>query len=110
MPTAAATPPERRRAPRSRCLRQGRCVFNNGCSDLNVLVRNISSIGAKLTGDELHFLPDEFELQIHDGLGGFSSRRAKRVWSRADSMGVAFIDAEGDRSTGGEPPSGRRMA
>jgi hypothetical protein len=75
-------------------------VFNNGCSDLNVLVRNISSTGAKLCGDELHCLPEEFELRIHDGFGAFTSRRVKRVWTRADSIGVAFIDAAG------EPPAG----
>ena len=74
---------EKRRAPRTRCLREGHCVFNNGCSDLNVLVRNISSTGAKLCGDELHCLPEEFELRIYDGFGAFTSRRVKRVWTRA---------------------------
>jgi len=60
MPTenAGAAETERRRALRTRCLREGRCVFNNGCSILNVLVRNISATGAKLTGGELICLPD----------------------------------------------------
>jgi hypothetical protein len=95
MPTPLAGPPiiERRRAPRTRCLREGRCIFNKGCSDLTVMVRNLSATGAKLTGDELHFLPDEFELQMSDGVGGVVSRRAKRVWSKPDSMGVVFVDA-----------------
>jgi hypothetical protein len=95
MPTPLAGPPaiEHRRAPRTRCLREGRCIFNKGCSDLTVLVRNISATGAKLIGGELHFLPDEVELQISDGAGGGVSRRVKRVWSKPDSMGVVFLDA-----------------
>jgi len=90
---------EKRYAPRMRCLREAHCVFNNGCSDLNVLIRNISSTGAKLSGDELLCLPDEFELRIHDGFGAFTSRRVRRIWSRAGFVGVAFIDAAHELST-----------
>jgi len=68
-----------------------------------VVVRNISSTGARLSGNELICLPDEFELQIHDGFGAFASHRVKRVWSRADSIGVAFIDSVGERPTDREP-------
>lgn len=79
-------------------------MFNNGSSDLNVLVRNISSTGAKLCGDELFCLPEEFELRIHDGFGAFTSRRVKRVWARADSIGVVFVDAAREPSAGPKDP------
>jgi hypothetical protein len=98
MENAGAASNERRRAVRTRCLREGSCVFNKGCSILNVVVRNISATGAKLTGDELICLPEEFELKINEGFGVFASHRVKRVWSRADAIGVAFIDSARERS------------
>jgi hypothetical protein len=79
-------------------------VFNKGCSDLSVLIRNISSTGAKLCGDELLCLPEEFELRIHDGFGAFTSHWVKRVWSRADSVGVAFIGSARQLSTDPHAP------
>ncbi|MFZ1963266.1 MAG: PilZ domain-containing protein [Roseiarcus sp.] len=111
MPTddAGAAATERRRALRTRCLREGRCVFNNDCSILNVLVRNISATGAKLTGSELICLPDEFELQVNDGNGVFVSRRVRRIWSHADAVGVAFVDSERERSLA-SGPTGLRSA
>jgi hypothetical protein len=93
-----------RRAPRSRCLREGRCVFNKGFSDLNVLVRNMSSTGAKLAGDELHCLPEEFELRVHNGFGAFTSYWVKRAWAKADTIGVAFIDPVGERNSAPHNP------
>ena len=88
------TADDRRRAARARCLREAHCVFNKGYSDLNVLVRNISATGAKLTGDELFCLPEEFELQMMNGQGALTARRVKRMWSRADSIGVQFLEPE----------------
>ena len=85
---------EKRRAARARCLRAARCVFNNGCSDYTALVRNVSATGAKLTGDELFRLPDEFELQTANAAGAITARRVRRVWSRADSIGVEFLEPE----------------
>jgi hypothetical protein len=85
---------EKRSAPRARCLRAARCVFNNGCSDYSVLVRNVSATGAKLTGDELFRLPEEFELQMANVAGAATVRRVRRAWSRADSIGVEFLEPE----------------
>jgi hypothetical protein len=85
---------EKRRAPRARCLRAARCIFNNGCSDYSVLVRNVSATGAKLTGDELFRLPEEFELQMANSAGVATARRVRRVWSRAESIGVTFLEPE----------------
>ena len=86
MPTQPDSPisNDKRRATRTRRLREGNCVFNNGYSDLSVIVRNISSTGAKLCGDQLIFLPEEFELRIHDGLSAFTSHWVKRIWSRPE--------------------------
>jgi hypothetical protein len=92
--TSATLAVEKRRAPRSRCLRAGRCVFNNGCSDFSVLVRNVSATGAKLTGDDLFRLPDEFELHTANAAGAATARRVRRVWSRTDSIGVEFLEPE----------------
>ena len=85
-------------------------MFNNSCSILNVVVRNISATGAKLTGDELVCLPEEFELKINDRFGVFVPHRVKRVWSRADAIGVAFIDSARERSQASEPPGPRSAA
>lgn len=85
---------EKRRSQRMRCLREAHCVFNKGYSDLTVLVRNMSTTGAKLTGDELICLPDEFELQMTNAHGALTARRVKRVWTRNDSMGVQFLESE----------------
>ncbi len=92
--TSAGPAVEKRRALRTRCLRAARCVFNKGCSDYSVLVRNVSATGAKLTGDDLFRLPDEFELQMANAAGAATARRVRRVWSRADSIGVEFLEPE----------------
>ena len=98
--TSAGLAVEKRSAPRARCLRAARCVFNNGCSDYSVLVRNVSATGAKLTGDELFRLPEEFELQMANATGAATARRVRRVWSRTDSIGVEFLEPEHVLSAG----------
>jgi hypothetical protein len=85
---------EKRRASRSRCLRAARCVFNNGCSDYSALARNVSATGAKLTGEDLFRLPEEFELQMANAAGATTARRVRRVWRRPDSIGVTFLEPE----------------
>jgi len=97
--TAAAIleqPLERRSATRMRCFKLARCYFNKGRSDLEVTLRNISSTGARITGSELICLPDEFDLHIHDGFGGFEVRRVRRIWSRGGAAGLRFLDAPGE--------------
>lgn len=96
MPADTSSRParDRRRAARGRCLREAHCFFNKGYSDLNVLVRNISATGAKLTGDELFCLPEEFDLQMANSQGALTIRRVKRMWRRADSVGVEFLEPE----------------
>ncbi len=83
---------EKRHTPRSRRLRQARCVFNGGDSVLDVTLRNISPRGARIAGDELVFLPPTFELRILDGFGGYSARQARLVWTNGATAGLEFID------------------
>ena len=85
-------PAERRRLPRARGLRQAICLFNGGRSALEVLVRNVTKAGVRITGDELICLPDEFELKIHDGFGHYNSRRVRRVWMKGNAAGLMFLD------------------
>jgi hypothetical protein len=98
--TSAGPAVEKRRASRARCLRAARCVFNNGCSDYSALVRNASATGAKLTGEDLFRLPEEFELQMANAAGVATARRVRRVWSRPDSIGVEFLEPERTLPTG----------
>ena len=93
--SAAPTPEfraERRRAPRARGFRQAICLFNGGRSALEVLVRNVTKAGVRITGDALICLPDEFELRIHDGFGHYDSRRVRRIWTKGNAAGLTFLD------------------
>jgi hypothetical protein len=83
--------PEQRSSVRLRQLRQARCVFNNGSSSLDVMLRNISETGARIAGDALICLPPTFDLLILDGFGGGSSRRVRLVWRNGAAAGVEFI-------------------
>jgi hypothetical protein len=83
---------EKRALARARQSRRARCVFDNGATVLEVAVRNISPLGARIAGAELIDLPQTFELHIPDSLGGYSARQARLVWSRGASAGVRFID------------------
>jgi hypothetical protein len=85
---------EHRPARRSRVYRQARCVFNEQKSDLDTLIRNLSATGACISGFELRYLPDEFELWIHDGFGDYKKRRVRRMWAHGDHAGLAFIDGK----------------
>jgi hypothetical protein len=82
---------DRRRSPRHKCLRMARCMFNHEQSDLEVMLRNISDTGARITGDELICLPEQFELHIHDGFGGFDVRKVRRVWMTGNAAGLEFL-------------------
>ena len=106
--TNAGPAADKRRASRARCLRAARCVFNNGCSDFSALVRNVSATGARLTGEDLFRLPEEFELQMANAAGAATARRVRRVWSRPDSIGVVFLEPE--RALPSAPASQRSQA
>ena len=82
---------DQRRSVRTRRLRQARCVFNNGASSLDVTLRDVSAVGARVIGDGLVFLPRTFELRIHEGDGAYSARRARLVWTDGRTAGLEFI-------------------
>ena len=79
------------RAQRSRCLRKGRVIFNNGFSSVDATVRNLSDAGARLEGENFSIAPDEFDLLIFDTSGKFEKRHARKAWNKARFMGVKFI-------------------
>ncbi len=83
---------EKRRAPRLPRFRRAMCVFNEGASSLDVTLRGVSAAGARICGDELFCLPKTFELRINDGVGGYSARKARLIWSKDSTAGVEFID------------------
>ncbi len=80
-----------RRSVRSRQFRQARCIFNNGSSSLDVTLRDISEVGARVIGDGLVFLPQTFELRIREGDGRYSARLARLVWTNGRTAGLEFI-------------------
>ncbi len=84
---------DRRGAQRGRRPRQARCVFRPGYSDVEVTLRNSSELGARIEGPDLTWLPERFELHIHNGFGVYSQRPVRLVWSRGDCAGLQFLDA-----------------
>ena len=91
-PDSPAKTGEKRRALRLPRFREAICVFNEGASSLDVTLRGISPTGARISGDELFCLPHTFELRLQDGVGGYSARTARIVWSNGATAGVEFID------------------
>ena len=83
---------ERRRLLRARRLKRARCVFNNGASVFEVMLRDISPAGARIFGNELHWLPKTFELQILNSLGAYASREARLIWIKGGAAGIEFVD------------------
>lgn len=77
---------------RARRIRPARCVFNQGTTVLDVALRDISPVGARIVGRELTALPKSVELQIPDGSGGYSARPALVVWSNGRAAGLKFIE------------------
>ena len=67
-------------------------MFNDGASIIEVAVRDISPLGARIAGAGVTGLPATFELRIPDGLGGYSARQALLVWARGATAGLTFID------------------
>jgi hypothetical protein len=90
-----AIPPvysEKRAVLRARRTRAAHCVFDDGATVLEVALRNISPVGARIAGSGLIGLPQTFELRVPDGAGGYSARQAAIVWSKGTAAGVRFID------------------
>ncbi len=92
MPPIVPPHADKRTILRARTFRSARCVFNAGGSTLDVTLRDLTPTGARISGDGLIALPRTFEVQILDGFGGYSSRRARLAWARGAAAGLEFID------------------
>ena len=83
---------ERRISPRQRSFLKGRIVFNGGQSSLDCLIRDMSSMGARLELSGSVTLPDRFDLYLpHRD----ETWRAHLQWRRGGQIGVAFDQIDG---------------
>ena len=83
---------EKRALARARQSRPAQCISSDGTMVLEVAVRNISPLGARIAGAGVARLAEIFELRIPDGFGGYSARQARLVWTRGAAAGLRFID------------------
>jgi hypothetical protein len=82
--------PDTRKAERVRSLLRGHVIFNKRSSTIDVVVRNISPVGARLEIADSMALPAEFDLDIpHKG----RSFRARIVWRADNLVGVEMVDS-----------------
>jgi hypothetical protein len=83
---------ERRISPRQRSFLKGRIVFNGGQNSLDCLIRDMSSMGARLELSGSVTLPDRFDLYLpHRD----ETWRAHLQWRRDGQIGVAFDQIDG---------------
>jgi hypothetical protein len=81
---------ERRASARQRSLLRGCIYFNNRCSAVDCLVRDLSTGGARLILSEHVSIPDNIELYIAQKC---QTLRAHVQWHQGDEAGVAFAQA-----------------
>ncbi|MGE6738717.1 PilZ domain-containing protein [Allorhizobium pseudoryzae] len=74
-------------APRRRMLKGARIVFNNGHSTINVVVRDMSETGARVTIENAHSVPDALVLVLDDG-ARFDCEVARRTLTE---LGLRFV-------------------
>jgi hypothetical protein len=79
---------ERRKSRRMKQLRAGKIIYNNHMSVSNCEVRDLSSIGCRLTVESVSGIPDNFEMQI---LNGGSKYECEVAWRKFNMIGVRFI-------------------
>lgn len=86
----------RRGAPRRRVLMSAQIVYLQGRIAVDCVIRNISESGAQLETDRELEMPPSFWLRFQDG----NKRPVELVWSKANLMGVRFIDIQKAEQTG----------
>jgi hypothetical protein len=79
---------ERRKSSRTKSFLQGRIFYNRRRSSVDCLVRDYSTIGARLTLSETVAVPELMELYIPNRE---EIRRARVEWRSGDEMGVSFV-------------------
>ncbi|MET0259430.1 MAG: PilZ domain-containing protein [Methylobacterium sp.] len=80
---------DQRQTMRMRTFLKGRIVFNNGCSTMDCLIRDMSGTGARLELSETTTLPEVFDLYIQNKAQTY---RSTLRWRRANGVGVTFDD------------------
>lgn len=85
---------ERRKTQRDRTFLGGQVIYNDRCSTMDCLVRNMSQSGAMIVFDDVALIPSEFDVTIRRK---GESRRARIVWRAEMKAGIAFLPSE--RST-----------
>ena len=78
---------ERRKEGRWRTYLGGRATFMRGQSTADVLVRNMSTSGARLVIHNGRFVPDRFNLTVPQW---HREVRATTRWRHEDQMGIEF--------------------
>ena len=79
---------ERRQSPRQKAFLKGR--INNGLTDVDCLIRDLSATGAKLMFSGGIAMPPIVDLHIPMKK---QVMRAKVQWRSGDEMGVSFVEA-----------------
>src|SRR5687768_12318486 len=83
---------DKRTSPRLRSFLKGRVLFNGGQNSLDCLIRDMSSMGARLELSGSVTLPDRFDLYLpHRD----ETWRAHLQWRRGGQIGVAFDQIDG---------------
>ncbi|GAC1330582.1 MAG: hypothetical protein NVSMB26_08160 [Beijerinckiaceae bacterium] len=85
---------ERRAVHRNRTYLRGQVVYNDRCSNMDCLVRNMSQNGAKIVFPDTALIPSEFDIMIRQK---GESRRARIIWRSEKEAGVTFLHS--DRGT-----------
>ncbi|MGD0633428.1 MAG: PilZ domain-containing protein [Beijerinckiaceae bacterium] len=84
---------QRRREHRGRTYLGSRIAFNNRCSTIDCMVRNMSQNGAKLVFAHPVTCPDEFDLMIPQK---GESRRVRIIWRQETEAGIVFLASNAD--------------
>jgi len=84
---------ERRKTQRSRTYLWGGIAYNNHCTTLNCLVRNLSPDGARIIFSDAVALPAEFDIVIRRSR---NNRRAQMIWRDETQAGIQFLQQADD--------------
>ena len=78
---------DQRRSVRMKTFLKGRISFNGGASTMDCLIRDLSSVGARLELSQTSAIPEVFELYVPNR---DRTLRATLCWRRDNGVGVTF--------------------
>jgi hypothetical protein len=87
---SAQKPAERRPNRRQRVLLSGLVAFAHGAHCFNCTIRNLNSVGARVSIPKRHAVPAKFFLI---NLHGQIAYECKLIWNTGVEAGVAFLDS-----------------